>query len=394
MNLSWDKLTGLTTDGAPAMCGEKSGLVGRLPQKMQSEGNADDICQFLETKEKDTARLRDVKWRWAGTHSHRHVRLCASIQSQAKPLGDSTSAEKPRSLPRVPKYDDAHHRSFPVPTKHFVEKLSTLRAEFTRRFTDFERQKFNFEMFSNPFSIDPEKAPENLQMELIELQCDSALKSKYETVGRVEFHRCLPETMPQLRRHAARILSMFGSTYVCEQLFSVMKLNKSSHRSSLTDAHLHSILRVSTAQDLTPNITELVIYVKKTSVDAEKSCQSFGANLASIHSDEENSFISELIKTTTGAYTVTLIGGSDAMQEGKWLWSDGSVWGFTSWNSGEPNNHNGYENCIETNAGKPRMWNDVPCAFRYIFVCAKDLQNAPGAVSLTLQDINYHCSPK
>lgn len=81
------------------------------------------------------------------------------------------------------------------PCAQFVEKLSVLAAEFSWRFADFDVQKCRFELLSNPFADDVENAPTNLQMDLIELQCNNTMKSKYDT-------------------QAAQMLSMFGSTYV------------------------------------------------------------------------------------------------------------------------------------------------------------------------------------
>ncbi|KAG7483328.1 general transcription factor II-I repeat domain-containing protein 2-like [Solea senegalensis] len=116
-------------------------------------------------------------------------------------------------------------------------------------------QKSRLQLLS--IAVDVESAPVNLQMELIELQCNDTLKAKFESVSAAEFARFIPDTMPELRTQVARTLSMFGSTYLCEQLFSLMKLNKTSHRSRLTDEHLNSVLRISSAQ--TPNIDELVL---------------------------------------------------------------------------------------------------------------------------------------
>ena len=44
------------------------------------------------------------------------------------------------------------------------------------------------------------------------------------------------------------MLVLFGSTCVCKQTFSVMTINKSRHRSKLTDQHLKSTLRIATTK--------------------------------------------------------------------------------------------------------------------------------------------------
>uniref|UniRef100_A0A3B4AJP6 Uncharacterized protein n=1 Tax=Periophthalmus magnuspinnatus TaxID=409849 RepID=A0A3B4AJP6_9GOBI len=46
MKLPWDKLIGLTTDGAPAICGEKSGVVGRMRVKMQEENCTRELTAY------------------------------------------------------------------------------------------------------------------------------------------------------------------------------------------------------------------------------------------------------------------------------------------------------------------------------------------------------------
>ncbi|MGH0162498.1 UNVERIFIED_CONTAM: hypothetical protein FKN15_042874 [Acipenser sinensis] len=56
---------------------------------------------------------------------------------------------------------------------------------------------------------------------------------------------------------ALKLLSLFGCTYICEQVFSLMKLNKSHLRTRLTDDDLHAVLRVATTS-LEPNIPQLV----------------------------------------------------------------------------------------------------------------------------------------
>lgn len=108
-----------------------------------------------------------------------------------------------------------------------------------------------------PLPQDPEAAPQDLQLELIDLQSDPALKEKFNSLKPNYFYASLSETTStNLRRVALKMLTLFGSTYVCEQTFSFMNINKARHRSKLTDQHLGSVLRIATTK-LIPNFDAL-----------------------------------------------------------------------------------------------------------------------------------------
>ncbi|XP_062849618.1 galactose-specific lectin nattectin-like [Trichomycterus rosablanca] len=104
---------------------------------------------------------------------------------------------------------------------------------------------------------------------------------------------------------------------------------------------------------------------------AEQNCVNTGGHLASVHSNEEHSFIQGLVLSTTKSNTQTLLGASDAAQEGVWVWTDGSAFDYSQWGSGEPNNFQ-MENCLTMNYFPgTQNWNNVPCSFSYASACAK-----------------------
>ncbi|KAM9726471.1 galactose-specific lectin nattectin-like [Menidia menidia] len=116
----------------------------------------------------------------------------------------------------------------------------------------------------------------------------------------------------------------------------------------------------------------LFVGSEKTWADAERFCISQKANLASIQSNDEFTFLKNLIIQKGGPSRRTWIGGHDAVQDNVWMWSDGSPFTFTSWGPGEPNNTGGKEPCMEImNAGSGYV-NDEPCHRRSAFICAKN----------------------
>lgn len=91
--------------------------------------------------------------------------------------------------------------------------------------------------------------------------------------------------------------------------------------------------------------------------DATAFCQSVGGHLATITSEEENTFLYNYLVSMglSGAY----FGLSDVNMEGNWVWCTGEEVTFTNWDSGEPNNEGRKEHYglfdFSHNDGK---WND------------------------------------
>lgn len=140
----------------------------------------------------------------------------------------------------------------------YATKIGKLREVFDRRFGDFKKEQGNLKLFSNPFSVSPEDVEVVAQLELIDLQNNDNLHAKFKEGDLLNFYRCLPiENYPYLRNKAAIYASLFGSTYICEQTFSLLSRNKSNIRNRLSDENLHSILRLATTK-FDPNIKKLV----------------------------------------------------------------------------------------------------------------------------------------
>ena len=129
-------------------------------------------------------------------------------------------------------------------TQKYTNMISALDNEFARRFADFQKLIAEFDILSSPFTTDFEKVPDALQLELIDLQCDSTLKEKFQSESIDKLYASLNESkFANLR------------TYIFEQTFST--INKTKLRSNLTDVHVQSLLRISMS-DMQPEFKQLV----------------------------------------------------------------------------------------------------------------------------------------
>jgi len=71
-----------------------------------------------------------------------------------------------------------------------------------------------FLLFSEPFYINVENAREDLRLELIDMQCNYNLNTKFETVRISEMFKYLRNNYLKLQKRFSNILAMFGSSHI------------------------------------------------------------------------------------------------------------------------------------------------------------------------------------
>ncbi|XP_078382502.1 uncharacterized protein LOC144665191 isoform X2 [Oculina patagonica] len=114
--------------------------------------------------------------------------------------------------------------------------------------------------------------------------------------------------------------------------------------------------------------------------NSQGTCATLGANLPSVHNQEENVYIQSL---HGGEHS--WLGLSDINSEGTFVWSDGTPLDFHYWAKNQPNDfHN--EDCVHTLGllnDHRYKWNDVNCTVCHKFTCKKDYDEC--------QDFSYDC---
>ncbi|XP_025196828.1 general transcription factor II-I repeat domain-containing protein 2B-like [Melanaphis sacchari] len=138
----------------------------------------------------------------------------------------------------------------------YVLKLEFLFTDFEERFRDLKALKPSFGFLENPFLVNviekgcPLSHPiitnkADLEIELLELLEDEGLKQFISNCPSIlEFWKHISILKyPNIKNCAVKLISIFGTTYSCESLYSTMKIIKSKYRSNLTDDHLTELLR-------------------------------------------------------------------------------------------------------------------------------------------------------
>ncbi|XP_035682837.1 latent-transforming growth factor beta-binding protein 2-like [Branchiostoma floridae] len=116
----------------------------------------------------------------------------------------------------------------------------------------------------------------------------------------------------------------------------------------------------------------VLAYQIATFADAEQTCADYGGILATIPDVGTQLFITQLAGNLD-----TWIGLDDRLNEGQFMWSDGTALGagYSNWSPGEPNDLSttSAQDCVHLWSLAGFRWDDQPCDRMEHFVCQFDM---------------------
>jgi hypothetical protein len=246
----------------------------------------DEMKEFLRSKNEDIKELNQRSWLidlgFLSDITQKLNSLNLELQGKGKHVVDMIScvnAFKSKLLfwkENIQKNCYAHFPqmvkfigSVPFDASQYIRHIEILYAEFEIRFEQFAKIEPIVTFLLTPFeSIEVTEIAQKIctifkltaekqyiEEEIINLQSNLILKSERKNQN---FWRLVDEKIyPNLKTTAMKIESFFGSTYLCETLFSSMAVIKNKYRSRLTDDNLDNCLRVASSSYI-PNYAKLV----------------------------------------------------------------------------------------------------------------------------------------
>ena len=101
--------------------------------------------------------------------------------------------------------------------------IKDLQLQFQEWFSDLDSKAEEVRMFQNPFEEDVASCPDELQLEVIELQANDLFRYQIKE-GLVGFYQLLSkENFINVKTFASRHLSIIGTTYLCRQTYKVFR---------------------------------------------------------------------------------------------------------------------------------------------------------------------------
>ncbi|XP_044275526.1 general transcription factor II-I repeat domain-containing protein 2A-like [Varanus komodoensis] len=184
-------------------------------------------------------------------------------------------------FPSLREFKQAHNM---INLEYLQSAITAMQTSFRKRFLEFREEKNTLSFPVTPLTIDPSLlnmtafagvSQPDLEMELADIADKDLWVSKFkhltanlEDVARqktilaqnhkwsdienlpkpdklvFETWNAIPDTYMNMKKYAFGVLSIFGSTYLCEQVFSNMRDIKNKHRTRLTDDSLQSCVKM------------------------------------------------------------------------------------------------------------------------------------------------------